>query len=479
MNGESIQQKRFALNLTLEPRTRRRGPRTRALRLWAREIRPTVTLALPIVAGMLSHTLIGLADTIMIGRVGTIPLAAASFVNAVTHIPMVFFVGLLSSVAVLGAQAIGGRRTTEAGEVLRHGLILSAGAGVVAIASLIGVWPFLGHLGQPAAVIEAVGVYYLLFSLSMLPLLVSHGSKQFSEACHFAWVPNGILLGGVVLNVFLNWILIYGNWGAPALGLTGAGWATLLARTAAAAAMLFYVLRAPGLRRFQPVAWWAGISRDLTARLLRLGGPVGVQHLMEVSAFVFAALMMGWISAEALAAHQIAITCAATTFMFSLGLGMAVCIRVGHAWGAGQRSRMRRIGFIGIASAGTVMGLFACVFMIGSRSIAGLFTDAPALLTLTAQLLMVAAIFQVADGVQVVAISALRGLADVRIPAMIAALAYWAVAVPIGYGLAFHAGFNAIGVWAGLALGLGTAATALSWRFHHHTRRNAATQRTE
>ena len=419
-----------------------------SLRHWTREIRPTVLLALPIVAGMLSHTLIGLADTIMIGRVGTVPLAAASFVNAVTHIPLVCFVGLLSSVAVLGSQTFGARRVHETGEVFRHGLALSVGAGMATILVMFGLWPFLGWLGQPPEVIDAVGGYYVLFTLSMLPLLVGHGCKQWSEACNRAWIPNGILLGGVLLNIFLNWILIYGHWGAPALGLNGAGWATLLARLAAALALILYTITAPALRRVQPKRWWIRLSRDRTERLLRLGGPVAVQHLMEVSAFVLAALMMGWIGAGALAAHQVAITCAATTFMFSLGIGMAVCIRVGHAWGQDDRPRMRRIGFVGLGLAAAIMGVFAGIFMFGGRAVAGLFVVSPALLNLTTQLLMVAAIFQVADGLQVVAISALRGLADVRIPAAIAALAYWVVAIPLGYGLAFHGKRLAFGsVW--------------------------------
>ena len=444
--------------------------RFRSWRRWTREVRPTLSLASPIVAGMLSHMLIGLADTVMIGRVGVVPLAAASFVNAITHLPMVFGIGLLSSIAVLSSQAYGARQEGEVGEVLRHGTALSAGMGVVSIMVALALLPCLGWFGQPAEVVEASRVYLVLFGISMLPLLVVHGLKQFSEACNRAWVPNGILLGGVVLNVVLNWILIYGHWGAPALGLNGAGWATLLARFATLAGMIIYILWAPALRCYRPAAWWTALRPDRFRRLIRIGWPVAAQHFMEVSAFVFAALMMGWIGARAIAAHQIAITCAATTFMLSLGIGMAVCIRVGQAWGAGQHRRMRRIGFLGLGLSGSFMSCFALVFFTGRFAIASWFVASPETAVLAGQLLLVAALFQVADGLQVVAISGLRGLSDVRVPALVAVLAYWVVAVPLGATLAFGLKLGAVGIWIGLATGLGLAAVLLTWRFHRKTR---------
>jgi MATE family multidrug resistance protein len=188
-----------------------------------------------------------------------------------------------------------------------------------------------------------------------------------------------------------------------------------------------------------------------------------------VGAFAFALLMMGWIGTEALAAHQIAITCAATTFMFALGIGMAVCIRVGHAFGARQYSRMRRIGFNGVGLAASVMGVFGLAFMFGGGPIAALFIESRPVIALAAQLLVVAAVFQIADGVQVVSLSALRGLGDVRVPAFLAGMAYWSLALPLGSGLAFGANAGAVGIWIGLAAGLGAAAASLSARFYLRT----------
>ena len=440
------------------------------LRRTAREVRPTVLLACPIMAGMVAHMLIGVADTIMVGRTGVVPLASAAFVNALTHVPFVFGIGLLSAVAVLTAQAFGAGRRQEAGEVIRHGLLIAVGVGTLTLAGIFFLRPQLHRFGQPSEVVAASGTYLLLFGASLLPALVAHACKQFAEALNRPWIPNLILLGGVALTVLLNWVLIYGNAGAPAMGLEGAGWATLIARTLMAVAMIAYVTRSAVLRPFQPIRWFAGLQSETVRGLWRIGWPVGLQHFMEVSAFVLAALMMGWLSADAIAAHQIAITCAATTFMFPLGIAMASSIRVGHAWGAGQFGRVRRIGFTGIVLAGVVMGFFGVMFVGGGGFIARIFVVETRVIALVSQMLLVAAIFQVADGVQIGAICSLRGLSDVRVPAMIAIFAYWVVAVPLGYLVAFRGGVGAVGIWIGLAVGLGVAAVSLVWRFHRKTR---------
>ncbi|TAL02313.1 MAG: MATE family efflux transporter [Verrucomicrobia bacterium] len=439
------------------------------LRLWRREIRPTWALALPIMAGMVSQMLMGLADALMVGRVGVVPLAAASFVNAVAHLPLVLGMGLLTCISVLTSQAYGARRSDEAGELLRHGLVLSAAVGLLAALTMFALRPFLDHLGQPPEVVAAAKNYLLLYGGSLLPGLVAHGAKQFSDALKHPWLPTVVMLGGVGLNVLLNWILIYGNCGAPALGLEGSGWATLISRTVIAVVLVGYVVDAPALRKFQPARWRGQLTWERFQRMLKVGWPVGAQHFFEVSAFASAAIMMGWINADAMAAHQIAITCAAMTFMSALGIGAAAGIRVGHAFGAGQFARVRRIGFSGVGMAATFMGAFGVLFALAGKNIATLFIESPAVVNLTAQLLIVAAVFQIVDGIQVSAISALRGLSDVRVPAMIAIVAYWFIALPVGAALAFGAKLGAVGMWIGLALGLGAAAAGLLWRFHRKT----------
>jgi len=437
---------------------------------WLLETRRTLALSLPIMTGMVGHMLMGLTDTLMVGHVGVIPLAASALVNTVSHVPVVCALGLLAAVQILTSQAYGARMREEAGEVIRHGLFIAAVTSLFMAPILILAGPKLVLLGQPKAVVLAGQGYLGFIAWSILPALLSHAGKQFSEALNNAWVPMAIVLGGVLLNVGLNWILIFGHLGAPAMGLDGAGLATLISRIVVAAGMLVYLLRSPATRGWLPIRWLKSIDRIHLGEQLRIGGPVGLQHLMEVGAISVAALMLGWISAAAIAAHQIAITCAATTFMFALGVGMGVSIRVGHAWGAGLSSRIKRIALGGVAMGAGTMGVFAIVFTLAGATISGWFVQDVTVIGLATSLLFVAGIFQVCDGVQVVMISALRGMSDVRMPLLIVVFAYWGVALPTAYVLAFVAGFGAVGIWIGLAVGLGTAALGLSLRFWSRVR---------
>jgi multidrug resistance protein, MATE family len=446
------------------------GPILNTARQWLKEGRGTLLLALPIMSGLVGQMLMGLADTLMVGQVGTVPLAAAAFASNLSHIPMVGGMGLLAAVPVLTAHAFGSGRSAVAGEVLRHGLWIAVLAGSVAAFGLWWIRSRVGWLQQPEDVVAAAQTYLLLIGMSLLPLLVAHSLKQFCEALANPWPPTLILLGGVLLNVFLNWLFIFGHWGFPPMGLDGAGWATLIARIVTALAIAGYLVRATALLEFLSARWlrlpaWGSLREQLW-----IGSPVAAQHLLEVGAFSFAAIMMGWIHAEAMAAHQIAITCAATTFIFALGFGMAVSIRVGHAWGAGAHRRLRRVGYGGLFLTGLMMSGFALLFIFGGRLIADAFSNSPEVIAIAATMLLVAGFFQVFDGLQVVAMSALRGMGDVRLPAVIAGFSYWIVALPIGYVLGFVLGHGAIGVWIGLAAGLGTAAVTLIGRFGRHSR---------
>lgn len=442
-------------------------------RLGLAEARQTLALAFPIVAGFVGQMLMGISDTVMIGQVGTVPLAAAAFGHNLLNVPLVAGYGLISAVGVLAAQAYGAQRGRTSGEVLRHGLLLSLACG---LATGLAFWigrNYLGGLRQPPEVLAEAQVYLLLVGWSMLPTLIAQALKQFSEALTQVWPPMYILLGGVLLNIFLNWVWIFGHLGFPALGLAGAGWATLVARIATALGMAVYVMGNGELRVWLPDRWWCPIRRVVLGDLLRLGTPVAVQHLLEVGAFVAAALMMGWIGPTAMAGHQIAITCAATSFMVALGIGMAVSIRVGHAWGARVPARVRRVGFTGLGMAGGVMAGFGLLFFTGGRELAQLFTPETEVIRVAAGMLMVAAFFQVFDGLQAVALCALRGMSDVRAPAMIAVIAYWLIALPLGYALCFELGRGPTGMWVGLAVGLAVAAGVLIWRFRALTGKKA------
>lgn len=445
-------------------------PRRRNIIRWFVEARLTLALGFPIMAGMVGHMLLGLTDTMMVGRVGVVPLAGAALVNTVTHVPMIFGIGLLSAVQILTSQAFGARQPLETAETVRHGFLVALAAGIVTGTLMTLAGPYLQFLGQPPEVVDACQNYLLYFSWSMVPLLIAHAAKQFCESVNDPWPPMFILLGSVLLNICLNWVFIFGHLGASAMGLDGAGLATLISRILMMIATIAYLLTSMKEEKWRPKAWFLMPSIRRFKDQWRLGAPVALQHLIEVGAFSIGGLMMGWIGAGAMAAHQVAITCAATTFMLALGIGMGVSIRVGHAWGAGLKSRLPRIVTGGLAMGLGAMSLFAIAFLFGGQTIAGWFLQDETVILLASKLLVVAAVFQLADGTQVIVISALRGMSDVRVPVVVVAIAYWAVALPSAWFLAFRMELGAVGNWIGLAAGLGVAAIGLSTRFYHRVR---------
>jgi MATE family multidrug resistance protein len=431
------------------------------------ENRRTLALAVPIIAGFVGQMLMGLADTIMVGRLGVVPLAACAFANTVIGVPLVFGFGVLSAVSIRASHAFGAGDRTRTGEALRAGTVLAAGLGLGIAAGLHLLTPFLALLGQKPEVNAATGTFLILCGWSIVPVFLTTAGKNFAEALGQPWIPFWIMLASVVLNVGLNWLLIYGNLGFPAMGLEGAGLATLLARVAGLVALAAYLASSRRLRPFLPETWRApGLGKTVTS-LTRLGLPVGALHFCEVSGFAFGSLMMGWISVAALAAHQIAITCAATTFMLPLGLAQAVCVRIGQARGGGQLARCRPIAVGGLGLAVAMMGTFAIGFIAGGPQIARWFLADETVLALTVQLLFLAGIFQLFDGLQVVASGALRGFEDTRTPMAIGVISYWLVALPISAVTAFGLGFGAPGIWVGFVGGLAMAAGLLLWLLRH------------
>ena len=440
-----------------------------ALREALRELRPTLRLALPITVGHLGQMLIGLTDSIMIGQVGAVPLAASAFANAVWVVAYLLGVGILTPVAVRAAESHGAGRPREAGEVLRHGLAIAAAIGILLAIALTAIAGQLGLFQQPAAVATTARPYLIIIAWSLLPSLGFLAVKNYYEALHRPWTPLHWVLGGVGLNVLLNWVLIYGHLGAPALGLTGAGWATLLSRLALFLGLWCSLRRDPTLAPARPFRWLAPLrGRELAAQVAQ-GWPVSLQLFFESSLFSVSAIFMGWLGTVALAAHQVALNCAGTTFMFPLGLSHALAVRLGHARGAGHGHLLRVIGFGGIGASVALMACFGGTCIVAGTMIASGFIPDPEVVALAARLLVVAGVFQVFDGTQVTAMGALRGLGDERHPTVITFVGYWLCAVPAAWVLGFPLGVGPIGVWSGLALGLGLCAGLLVVRLARQT----------
>jgi len=439
--------------------------------MWKQELRPTWALAFPIIIGNLSQMLMGLVDTLMIGRVGTVELGAAALANALVFLLFVIGIGLTVAVSIQVAQAHGRGDGPGAGEALRHGLVLAMAISTLLAVALSNGMPVYRLLKQPAEVLHAMPPYLNWLAWSLVPALAGMCLKTFAEAKASPWMVLWITMAGVILNAFLNWIFIFGNLGSPALGLAGAGFATFLARTATLGGLLVYVLRAPLFVPARPARWMAKLSGKEFMALWRVTLPMSLQLLAEMGAFIAATLMIGFLGTVPLAAHQIAINCAAFTFMVPLGLSSALTIRVGHAVGAAEIWRARRITGGALATGTAFMTATALVFLTFGQIIARAFTPDETVVALAASLLIIAGVFQIGDGIQIISMGALRGLKDVRTPTWMVVMVYWIVALPLGAFLAFGMDRGAAGMWIGLATGLGFAAVLLGGRCHWRFRR--------
>lgn len=434
------------------------------------EIRPILRLAFPLIIGQLGQMLMGVVDTVMVARVGIVELAALTFANTLFYVPFVFGIGILTSVSVRTANARGSGDPIASRASCRHGLYIGMALGFVLFLCSLALQGQLHHFGQPPEVVARTPSILMILMVSLIPGLASIALKNHGDALNRPWPPFWLSIGAVLLNVLLNWLLIFGHAGLPRLGLEGAGWATLISRCCLALSLLVWLSKAKGLKDWVPCRWLrAPVMKDLR-HLLVLGWPASLQMLSEVAAFSAAALLVGHFGTIALASHQVALSCAATAFMIPLGLSMALTVHIGEAHGAGQKERLRHIVIAGWALATGFAAITAAGFLFAGGRIAGLFVDDGEVIRVASSLLVVVGVFQIFDGVQVASSSMLRGVHDVRLPAMMGFIAYWLVGLPCGALLAFGPVPGPKGIWWGLAIGLATASLTLGPRIWKLTR---------
>lgn len=439
-------------------------------RVWpslAEESRSLLKLAVPLISGQLTQMLMGVVDTVMIGGIGVVPLGASTFANSLLAVPFVTGIGLMTSVSVRVSQGHGANDPEAVGSVLRHGTWLALMWGLMVVAVVGGLLGFLDRFGQPTEVVERAPVYLMTCAVSMVPVMLTMAWKNHADALSQPWTPFWIGLGAIGLNAFLNWLWIHGHWGFPAMGLEGAGYATLVARVVATGVLFVWLNRSARLRKWVPLRWLARCDWKGFAELLRIGVPGSLHLLTEVTAFVMASLMIGTLGVVPLAAHQVAMTCAGTAFMVPLGMAMATTVRVGEIVGANERPRLHRVLSLSWLFAAGFMSASMVLFFFFGKPLAGLFVADEAVVSSAAALLVVAVVFQLFDGLQVVSVSALRGVNDVAVPAWMAAFAYWGLAMPLGWYWGLKLGWGASGVWLAMAVGLAVAALLLgrrAWR---------------
>ena len=424
----------------------------------------------------LGASLVGLFDSIMVGRYATVDLAAVSFSNALFFTVMVFAMGALMGLTPLVGIQVGSLSSDSShGEqsnirsliasFFQNGMLFTVLLSFLSLVLLGGCIPFLHCFGQDPEVVQAARPYYTLIVLSIIPFLFFTFFKQFLEGLGNTAVAMVITLVMNGLNIFLNWLFIYGNWGCPELGATGAGIGSLVARIGMPVCFVVVMYLRKEWRGYLSSIRWQSFRLSVIKELTKIGFPIGVQTLMETIAFTAAFVFIGWISKEALAAHQIANQMCDMTFMVILGIGSATTIRVSHQLGANHLKGVRMASNASIHLVLLINAVGAAV-MIGLRhQIPMLFTKDQEVIAIASQLIALAGVLQFADGLQVVAASMLRGITDVKVPMVIAMFSYSIVCISIGLFLAFPMGMGAVGIWIGFVVGLSVAAICLHTRF--------------
>ncbi|CTQ32426.1 MATE family efflux transporter [Jannaschia rubra] len=433
-------------------------------------LKRTLVLGLPLVGSQLAQIMVGLTDTIMLGRYSVDALAAGTLGNSMFFLFFIVGAGFAFAVMPLVAQAVARLDDTRTRRVTRMGLWLSGALALGMLPLFFFSGPLLSAAGQGPQVAADTQAYLRIAGFGMIPALLTATFRSHLSAMEHTRIVLLATLAAVVLNAGLNWLLIFGNWGAPELGVRGAAIASVAVHSLTAVVLAIYATRAPGMGRFELLRNIHRPDWPAMAEIFCLGWPISLTHLAESSLFAATALMMGWLGTAALAAHGIAITIAAATFMVHVGLSAAATVRVGQAWGRGDATGLKRAAIAAMILSAAAVVVNTAVYLLAGEWLVRRFLDtsdpeAGAILALGVVLLRVAALFQLVDAAQVMALGLLRGVQDTRRPMIYAIIAYWALGLPVSYGLGFGLDWGPVGLWMGLVIGLAAAGVALTGRF--------------
>jgi MATE family multidrug resistance protein len=427
-------------------------------------------LAIPVVIAELGWTAMATVDTIMVGRLGAEAIGAVALGSALFLGVTIFGMGLLLGLDTVISQSYGAGNLRDCHRSLVHGLYLALALTAPLTLVLRGLMAILPRLGIEPRVLELTLPYMKPVIWSLLPLLLYAAARRYLQATGHERAVMFALVSANFLNAFVNWTLIFGKLGLPRLGVEGAAWATFLSRVFMSlfllAAVVYYDRRGPKILFPLPLA----VEWPRVRRLLDLGIPAALQITLEVALFSAATAIAARLDAASLAAHQIAITVASTTFMVPYGVASSTAVRVGQAVGRRDPEGVARSGWVGIALGVGFMATAALALRIFPEPILSFFTTDRSVLAVGVSLLAVAALFQLFDGLQVVTIGALRGLGDTRTPMIAALLGYWVLALPAGWALAFPVGVGVRGLWYGMLLGLFAVGVSLLWVWMHRLR---------
>lgn len=422
-------------------------------------------LAGPVIAGQIGHMLIASADTIMIGGLGSRYLAAASIANGLFFLIAVIGMGVCIVISPITAQALGAQKGNEAlSRTLHQGMLVAFWIGLLSMGLLGILAELIPYMQQQPETVPLAQSYLRILACSLPFMMIYLAIKQFLDGFEAVMVGMAVMGFMVVFHVFFNWVLIHGKLGFPRMELDGAGWSTVVSRILGVIIMVAYVSRS---QRFGIYFKWRELFRHHLVEIkeiLKIGLPSGMQYFFEVGAFAGALLLAGRISKEAQSAHQIAIQLASFTYMFYLGISSSVSIRVGNALGRKDAASIRRATLAAVLSGIGFVVIFVSLILGLRHYLPWLYIQEEPVVLIAAQLLLVAAVFQVFDGIQAIVMGALRGMSDVLLPTVITFVAYWLIGLPGAWLFSEPLGWGVQGIWFGLTMGLGFSALLLCGR---------------
>jgi MATE family multidrug resistance protein len=440
------------------------------LQNYTKEFSKNYKLAYPIMLGQLGHVLVGFVDNVMIGRLGAAPLAAVSLGNSLVLFTMFVGIGFSFAITPLIAEADGEDDHIKGRQVFQHGLIMCAILGIILFLGIVFSKNILYFLDQPKDVVFLAMPYLNIIAISMIPMMVFQGLKQFADGLSLTKYAMYATIGANLINVLLNYLLIYGIWIFPRLELEGAAIGTLVSRLFLLVFLYLILYKRPKLKPYF-VLMKKSLQKIIFKRLFNLGFPTALQMVFEGGIFTATVLLAGTLGTQAQAANQIALNLASMTFMIAVGLGVTATIRVGNQKGKKDFVSLRRIAFSIFMQVFIIMTCFALSFILLKDFLPTIYINEPYVIGIASQLLIIAAIFQLSDGLQVTLLGALRGMQDVKVPTFICFVAYWIIGLPISYFTGKAEVLGSIGIWLGLLAGLTASAIMLFFRFNYLTKK--------
>jgi len=422
-------------------------------------------LSIPIVTGQLGQIGTNIADNMMVGNSGSSQIAAAALANGIFFFFFVIGIGFSMASSPLVAESKAQNKILKCVAYLKNSLLANIGLAILLGAIIYIISLFLEDMGQAEHIVSLAQPYLKVQCISLFPVLFYFAFKQFFEGLSITKPAMIITLGGNAINIFLNWVFIFGHFGFDAMGLYGAGIATLISRVLMALAIGIYFFKSQSFKIYSDKISQVKLNASILRKLSKMGFPIGFQFAIEVSAFGGASILAGWINEASMAAHQVALNLVSISWSIATGFGAAVTVRMGEALGKRQYNQLKNINYSGYILSLSWMVITGILFFVFGYELSSLYLKDESIILLASQLIFVGVLFQISDGAQIIGQGALRGLQDVNATTWISLISFWIIGIPLGYIFGFYYKLGIEGVWYGLFAGLTCSAILLFFRF--------------